>query len=277
MFKPGVHVEAHSLPAIYAMLLRYTQYSGIETKGVVISMDGNISDFAPFDDWDGQLKQMLGGDESARDPFFTKLRLSIFMSPMTPDGKGLSLLSTQHGQLFIPAFTASAEFRKWEKSEDGATIRSFEVLCGIVTDDPKLAGIVINPFGNQLVLTRQDLTGIENAATGMTHERVEHRGKLILETTEYTAKLARAFADSLKSSELEVFEAYILSARGENEKTPHLLFLMDFNGDRKLLFPAVARAVQPHMKTGTNFELLKASFETLDAARKKASPVYTRK
>jgi hypothetical protein len=220
---------------------------------------------------------MLKGDSSARATIFTRLRASVFMAPIPPDGKGLSLLSTQHGELFIPAFTTSAEFRKWERVEDGATIRSFEALYGCVTDDPRLAGIVINPFGNQLVLKHRELAEIENAATGMTRERVEHREKLILEAVKYTPELARAFADSLKGSGMDVFEAYILSARGESEKTPHLLFLIDFNGDRKLLFPYVARAVQPHMKVGTNFELLKASLETLEEARAKAPPVYGKK
>jgi hypothetical protein len=53
--------------------------------------------------------------------------------------------------------------------------------------------------------------------------------------------------------------------------------LIDFKGDRKLLFPAVARAVQPHMKTGSSFELLKADPATLAAAREKTTPVYRKR
>jgi hypothetical protein len=217
---------------------------------------------------------MTQDGEAERETFFSKLRLSIFLVPQSLEGNGLSLLSTQHGELFIPAFTTGDEFRKWEKREDGATVRTFDVLHGCVTDDERLAGIVINPFGNQLVLKRRELAEIENAATGMTRERIAHSGKLILEAVKYAPELASAFAAALKSNGMDVFEAYILNARQEDGQKPRLLFLIDFNGYRKLLFPAIARAVQPHMKIGDNFELLKASFGALETARAKAKSVY---
>jgi hypothetical protein len=237
-------------------------------------MTDSITGFAPFDDWDERFKRMTEGGEADREPFFRKLRRSMFLVPQSLEGNGLSLLSTPCGELFIPAFTTSNEFRKWERREDGATVRTFEVLHGCVTDDPKLAGVVINPFGSQLVLNRHDLDGLENAATGMTRERVEHRGKLALEAAKCAPGLAEAFAAALKDSGADVFEAYILAARQENEPKPHLLFLIDFNGDRKTLFPRVARAVGPHMKAGDNFELLKADYALLEAARAKAAAAY---
>ncbi|MDR2421086.1 MAG: enhanced serine sensitivity protein SseB [Oscillospiraceae bacterium] len=239
-------------------------------------MTDSITGFAPFDDWDESFKRMTEGGEAERAEFFRRLRRSMFLVPQSLEGNGLSLLSTQHGELFLPAFTTSGEFRKWERHEDGATVRTFEVLHGCVTDDERLAGIVINPFGGQLVLKRQDLDGLENAATGMTRERVEHRGRLTLEAAKYAPGLAKAFSAALKDSGMEVFEAYILAARQEDGETPRPLFLIDFNGDRKTLFPRVARAVQPHMKAGDKFELLKADYALLEAARAKAEPVYVK-
>jgi hypothetical protein len=237
-------------------------------------MTSHIEETSPFDNWDEQYAQMLTGGGAERAAFFSKLRRSIFLVPQPPEGGGISLLATQHGEMFIPAFTTGGEFRKWERREDGAAVRAFEALHGCVTDDAKLAGVVINPFGNQLVLSRRDLDGLENAATGMTRERVEHRGKLMLEAAKCAPALARTFSAALKGSGMDVFEAYILTARQEAGDRPHLLFLIDFSGDRKLLFPHVARAVQPHMKPGDNFELLKADYALLEAARAKAEPAY---
>jgi hypothetical protein len=108
----------------------------------------------------------------------------------------------------------------------------------------------------------------------MTHERVQHSGKLLLTAEKFAPALAREFANALKYSGMEVFSAFILMARHENEPKPHLLFLIDFNGDRKLLFPRVAKAIQPHMKVGTNFELLKANLPLLAQARAAAEPVF---
>ncbi|MDR1329388.1 MAG: enhanced serine sensitivity protein SseB [Oscillospiraceae bacterium] len=232
--------------------------------------------YKPFDNWDAELQAMRDGGEPEQRAFFTKLRASKFFVPVSPlEGKGISLLSTPCGELFIPAFTTSVELQKWERREDGIAVRTFETLHHIVTDDPKLTGIAVNPFGDQLVLYRRDLAIAEDAATGMTHERVEHTGRLIATAAKYAPALARAFSDALKNSGIECFEAYILQTRQEHEPEPHLTFLIDFNGDRKLLFPAVAKAIQPHMKAGTSFELLKATFATLQIARDAAAPVYT--
>ncbi|MDR2770901.1 MAG: enhanced serine sensitivity protein SseB [Clostridiales Family XIII bacterium] len=228
----------------------------------------------PFDDWDAQLRNMRAGGSDVRAFFRRRLRASTYLVPCRPDGKGLSLLATQNNELFLPVFTSKTELDKWVQPHGGSATLPFEMLHHIIVDDLNLSGVVINPFGASLILRRSKLATIENAATGMMHERVTHTGKLIFETGRCTAALVRDFTAALKNSGMEVFEAYILMARQENEAKSHLLFLIDFKGDRKSLFPAVAQAVQPHIKTGLNFELLKADSATLAAARKKSAPVY---
>lgn len=237
-------------------------------------MDENAFRPNPFDDWDAQLKNMRAGDSDVRAFFRRRLRAASYLVPRRPDGKNLSLLATQNNELFLPAFTSEDELGKWTQPHGGMSALSFEMLHHIVVDDLALSGIVINPFGASLILRRSKLAAMESAATGMTHERVAHAGKMIFETAAHSPALARAFVAALKSSGMEVFEAYILMVRQEHEATPHLLFLIDFKGDRKLLFPAVARAVQPHIKPGSNFELLKADLAALAAARQKSAPVY---
>jgi hypothetical protein len=227
-----------------------------------------------FDDWDAQLKSMRAGGNDVRAFFRRRLRAASYLVPCRPDGKSLSLLATQNNELFLPAFTSETEFGKWMQPHGGMSALSFETLHHIVVDDLNLSGVVINPFGASLILRRGKLAAMESAATGMTHERVTHTGKLVFGTAKYPPALARAFVAALKSSGMEVLEAYILMVRQEHEAKPHLLFLIDFKGDRKLLFPVVARAVQPHIQPGSNFELLKADLTALAAARKKALPVY---
>jgi hypothetical protein len=239
-------------------------------------MPGEKSGDGLFEAWDEQIKRQrenAGGDERAF--FIRRVHAASYLVPRAPDGKGLALLATQGGEMFLPAFTSEDEFGKWTGPSGGATLLPFETLHGIVVDDPKLHGVVINPFGPVLLLRRADLAATENAATGMTHRRVDHAGgRMIVEAARYPASLARAFADALKKRPEDISEAYILTARQEHEPKPHLLFLIDFSGDRKLLFPPIAKALQPHMKHGTEFELLKASTPLLRIARQKAQPVF---
>lgn len=237
-------------------------------------MKDNRAAFSGFADWEAQLKLMREGGPEVRAFFIRRVYASSYLVPRQAEGKGLALLSTQDEELFLPAFTSEGEFGKWSRPHGGAAALSFAMLHHIVVDDPALRGVVINPFGAQLLLYRGDLLEIEKAVTGMAHERVEHNGRTLIETARYPAGLARAFRDALKNSGMEVLEAYILTARQEYEEKPHLLFLIDFHGDRKILFPLVAKNVQPHMKKGANFELLKATSLTLQIARGKTAPVY---
>jgi hypothetical protein len=237
-------------------------------------MKDNRTAFSGFADWEAQLKLMREGGPDVRAFFIRRVYASKYLVPRQAERKGLALLSTQDGELFLPAFTSESGFGKWSRPHSGAAVLSFEMLHHIVVDDPALRGVVINPFGAQLLLYRGDLLEIEKAVTGMAHERAEHKGRIFIETARCPAELARAFKDALKNSGVEVLEAYILAARQEYEEKPHLLFLIDFHGDRKILFPLVAKGVQPYMKKGTDFELLKATPLTLQIARGKTAPAY---
>jgi hypothetical protein len=230
--------------------------------------------FRGFEDWNKQLKNMREGGSDTRAFFTRRLRASEYLVPIQPEGKGLSLLATQHGERFLPAFTSEVEFGKWKQAHGGAAVLTFEALHNTVVDDTKLAGIVINPFGASLILQAETLSEMEGAVTGMTHARTEHKGKTFFKAAKYSPALARAFVAALKDSGMDVSEAYILLARREEDAQSHLLFLIDFKGDRKQLFPAVAKAVRPYMKPGANFELLQAGPATLAAAGEQARPVF---
>ena len=226
-------------------------------------------------DWQNGISAIRQGNEAEMAPFFERLTFTPLLIPRSKDKKGVALLATQDEKFFIPAFTDNNEYCKWLGGET-ASLCSFVFLRGMVTDDKRLEGIVINPFNPQfqLLLPRQMLNQIENSTTGMTVERIDHEGKTLLDKAECPPKLLQSYIQALDKSGLEIFEAYILMARQEHEDKPHLMFLIDFNGDRKRLFPQIAQALQPHLQKGTQFELMKANRRLLAAARAKTSPVY---
>lgn len=71
----------------------------------------------------------------------------------------------------------------------------------------------------------------------MTTDRVNHTGRLLFEKpSDLPPKLSAALVQALKKRP-EVYEAYILMAREEHEEKPHLLFLIDFDGDASAYSP----------------------------------------
>ena len=222
--------------------------------------------------------EMFQKSQAAEDfrHFCSTLLAAPLLALRHADGKGLALLNTQTGDRFIPSFTSQEELGKWTFPQKGKIAVTFDMLNHIVVDDRRLSGIVLNPFGKQIVLRREQLSEIQSATRNMTVNRVDHTGSLIFEAARNCPpNLDKALAIAL-ALRPEVFEAYILLAREEHEENTHLLFLIDFNGDRKLLFPYVAEVIQPYMKPGQNFELFKATYQTLQMARTKSVPVYKR-
>lgn len=208
--------------------------------------------------------------------FFKELKAARFLVPCRgeTDG-GICVLNTAEQEAFLPAFCSADELEKWRFPLDKVQVFPLDGLKHIVVEHPvQLAGVVINPFGKALFLRHPQLSEIDSFAEGMTIARTDHKRKLELRATRnYPVGLPGALAGLLRQR-AEVYRAFLLLAREEGEAPFHKLFLLDFDGDRKELFPLVARAVQPFMNPGESFELVKADFELLQRAEAISAPVY---
>ena len=209
--------------------------------------------------------------------FFTELKAARFLVPCRGESDSIAALSTSEKEVFLPAFCSADELKKGAFPLKKVSVLSLDTLKHIVVDNPaELAGVVINPFGKALFLRHPQLAEIDSGTEGMTLARTDHSGRLeIRGTQDYPKGLTKALAQ-LFTSRPEVYRAWILLAKDESAAKFHKLFLIDFNGDRKLLFPIVAKTVQPFMKPGESFELMKADAGLLLTAQSKAKPIYTK-
>ena len=65
------------------------------------------------------------------------------------------LTTTSHGYMFYPIFTDMEELRKWNKEEDVQTaVLTLDDYVQMVEENPKVQGIVINPFGVNFSIER---------------------------------------------------------------------------------------------------------------------------
>lgn len=210
--------------------------------------------------------------------FFTELKAARFLVPCRKQDNNIIILSTPERESFLPAFTTMDELAKKMPFKEKVSILSFDDIKHIVVDNSqKLAGIVINPFGKALFLRHSQLSEINADIEGMTVKRVDHKSQLRLEATvDYPIGLPNVLRTLFKTH-LEVSRAWILLAWEENKNMPHKLFVIDFHGDRKMLFPLIARVVQPFMKPGESFELIKSDFRLEQIiAQAKAKPIYSK-
>ncbi len=192
-------------------------------------------------------------------------------------GYSLAVLCTQNGEMFLPAFTSREELAKWPYEKSETAICSYDDLKHKVIDDPqKLSGIVINPFGKMLLLRLELIRQIDVKTEGMSFKRVEHgRNLRLYRPKQVSPGLAEEMKKFLKTHE-NVYKVYLLLAREPEDRKPHWLVLLDFDGEEAALFPTVARLIQPYMKPGDAFELMKATYDLLQYAASLSGPIYSK-
>jgi hypothetical protein len=117
--------------------------------------------------WDAELERARKGKGRAREVFFARLWMAALIVPLSPDKHKAALLKAPDGGLYIPAFTSKREYKTWDRAGDMPMQHDSAQLLHLIKGDAKLAGIVVNPFGKQLVLSRENLDSIEKKLAGM--------------------------------------------------------------------------------------------------------------
>lgn len=229
-------------------------------------------------DLEASMKKYAESPSQARKRrFFLELWEALFLVPCKDDGRDLGVLNNKKGEVFLPTFTDKNEIGGGFFSTGDFAALSLEQLHHIVIDLPNIEGIVINPFGKALTLKRPQLDEIKAEMRGMTVRRIDHaKPQKIEPMAVYTKGLADAFCEVL-SGISSVRKAWIVMACATEEIPSHKLFVIDFDGDRKDVFPKVAERIRSFMAAGESFELIKAGGSLLKEVSKRALPVYLKK
>ena len=67
-----------------------------------------------------------------------------------------NVLTTDDNKIYLPAFTDLEELSKWGIPSNMDTITlNFDNYVGIILENENIEGLVINPFGNSYILSRE--------------------------------------------------------------------------------------------------------------------------
>jgi len=155
------------------------------------------------------------------------------------------LFSLEDGTSVLPAFTDWEEFYLWSTDTQAqaivATLEDYSAM--IVKNDEGAQGLVINPYGESLLLSRETLSQIEGNAIAYT---VETDTEAFLgEPKKYPSAMVEAIAEHLKLQP-SVKKAYLRLMVKEGEQS--YLIVVDFeNTAKEALFDGIASAALPHL------------------------------
>ena len=185
------------------------------------------------------------------------------------------LFNNKDGDKYFPLFTDSGELSKWDeyKKYQLAAV-TYRDLCQFLQNNRQqdIAGAVINPFGQNIMVPYETLLRIMNTEAIAPGTKIQI-GTLKEEPIELTDAL-RAHLETLP----EVSKAYLRMMKREDKPNANLLLILDMDtsiGETaiKAMFDGIAEVAKPHLKN-VEFAIVPSTNNFGKAALKDAVPFY---
>ncbi len=216
------------------------------------------------------LSRSIAADSSPQNKAreFAVLKTASFLIFAPAPGKAAAILNKNKESL-LAAFTSMEELNKWPFPRNEVEEASFTQLQLLVEENPRLEGIVIDPFGKSLVLRRGHLADIDATLAAACPQRELQ----LRPTRDYPVGLPLAVRE-LCAKHPEVYRAWLLAARAPGDPRDYKLLVVDLDGDGKTLFPQLAKALRLYLRQGERLELRKADIGLLRIAEQATRPLY---
>ncbi len=190
------------------------------------------------------------------------------------------LLSNGTEKKFFPAFTSPDEMMKWQtvKAELPKTVNlGFDDYAALVLDRHGADGVVIDPFGGNLLLNAEIIRHWREKKQMITmghYETVLEKGeKLKLTDPEpYPEKLAEALSGA--AGDIPGIKAMWLRRMSNNGRESHLV-AVDFEGNVNEVFSALGEAGKPHLG-GLPLDMISVANSVGKDAAENVEPFYRR-
>lgn len=186
------------------------------------------------------------------------------------EGSTISLTSIDNpqGKHFLMAFTDWEELGKWRQE---ANIQTVILTCGdyqqiLQNDNSPYAGFVVNPYGANIMLTKEIIESIHS------NEKEMQAGESVMigEPKDYPKDMVEKLKETFECIE-NIRCAYLLWMARNNE-TSYLLVL-DANGNEQKLFPIVGEICQSYLE-GNFIDMVPLNSQFGQSAVKNQTPFY---
>ena len=172
------------------------------------------------------------------------------LAPSVGTNISFLMISSQEGDNYLPMFTERAEMERWTtNTEKNSVLMGFDNISMIVETNPNCAGIVINPFTQNLVIPRQyveDMTERRKILRdGQTNRVLKADTPCELYTpSPYPMEMSNALTETAKAT--GAINSLWLRGVKLEEQDGYLL-VADFNGDRNVVFSRLGQAARPFL------------------------------
>lgn len=188
------------------------------------------------------------------------------------------LIRNAENKNFYPLFTDWNEFRRFDREQKfSGNIATFNDIKFFIT---QADGVVINPYGANIILKKEMIDAIENIGKDLPQDRVMKEQVAVKDTkvmlgepAEYPQEMIDAICKYLKTNK-KVTAAYLRLMVKDNVQS--YLIVVDFTGDNNEVFPGIADAGTPYSK-GKPLDFVPCSSDFGKDAVVNVEPFYKKK
>lgn len=180
----------------------------------------------------------------------------------------LMSIQDKENNIYLPAFTDWNEISKWRNDDELKTIIfTFQDYAKIFMNNKEMVGLVINPYGENLVINKQQIEGIISESKLRGGETVK-----IGIPEKYPTDMSKAFEEYFQSKRC-VLEAYLLLLVRENNEQSYLL-VVETDEDVDVLYPELAKIATAHLEKTQVIDFISTQEKFGKIAIKGQSPFY---
>ncbi|MDT8718003.1 enhanced serine sensitivity protein SseB [Clostridium sp. 19966] len=210
-----------------------------------------------------------------------------FLVPVIVDGKikngvikkkttiSFKMITNTANENFFIAFTDWQELGKWSKNSEQTLILTYNELKEMVLKDiANVRGFVINPYGQNLIITPEAMEYFSKRKSEVT---IEKDTKILLgQPANYPDEMVKALTEFFKEHK-EVNSCYLFWAHREDENNGNLLLVVDFTGNKDELFPRIAAVAQNYLGQDEYIDMISIGTDFGKNVVKDVKPFYKKK
>lgn len=216
--------------------------------------------------------------------FFHKLVTANFLAPVILTSKptnnnqktvpknGTTIdflgITNSENESFLPTFSDWEELRKWHKGSTIQTVvMTFDDYKKMIANSSSWTGLALNPFGENLVLTKDQMTKISNTA------RIEKDESVIIGIPkDYPRKMVDAIKSCLPKL-AQVSSVYLLTMVRNNTDESYLI-VIDADGEENNVFKEVGNVARKYLNNDEKVDFVSLSDSFGKEVVKDHKPIY---
>ena len=160
-----------------------------------------------------------------------------------------NVLTTDDNKIYLPAFTDLEELSKWGIPENMNTITlNFDNYVEIILDNENIEGLVINPFGDYYILSKEwikKLKEMKKERLKVNEIRIGANSKILISEPKHLPTMMMEEIKKCCDNLGNIDRAWLLEMMTEKDKS--WLLILDFEGDKNYIFSKISQAARNYL------------------------------